>query len=101
MKFNQEAHTDEDHCIEIIFFLSGQSTPTSDFGGSEIIINLSEDLLFSSEYPVAQPGFTKRGQFRHGYDIVSSPFMPNHLKMDYVTEQDDALHTKRNIKVSI
>ena len=52
-------------------------------------------------YPVVQPGFPRRGEFRHGFDIVSSLLMPNALKMDILTEQHNAMHNKRNIKVSI
>ena len=101
LKFVQETPTDEEHCIKIIFIGSDQSTPNSDFGGSEIIINMSEELSISTEYPVAQPGFPKREQFRHGFDIVSSPIMSHRLQIDYVKEQYDALHNERNIKVSI
>lgn len=101
MKFQQEASNDEKHCIEIIFFQNDQIPPNSDFGGSEIIINMSEELSLSSVYPVVQPGFPRRGEFRHSFDIVSPPFTPDPLEMDSLNEQYDVMHNKRNTKVSI
>ena len=101
MNFKQKTSNDEDHCIEIIF-LHDQRTPQSNFGGSELIIkDWVDEFSIPSEHPIAQPGFPKRGQFRYGFDIVSSPIMHNHLKMDPLTEQYDAMHSKRDTRVSI
>ena len=79
---------------------ASDSFPKSNFGGTEIIINLSGVFLLS-EYPLAQPGFFRRGEFRYGFDIVTSPFIPTPLKMDYLAEQYDVIHKKRDIKVNM
>ena len=62
---------------------------------------MSGGLSLSSEFPVAQPGFPRRGEFRHGFDIVTAPFMPKPYKIDSLTEQYDPIQNIRNIKVSI
>ena len=77
------------------------TTPQSCFGGSEIIINLSEQLSISSEYPIAQPGFPTRGEFRHGFDIVTPPLLSDPLASGNLSEQYDVLHSKRSMKVRI
>ena len=101
IKFGQEAPKDEEHCIEIIFS-NDQTIPQSNFRGSQLIIkDWVDGLPISTEYPIAQPGFPRRGQFRHGFDIVSSPIIHKHLKIDLLTEQYNAMHSKRDIKVSV
>ena len=57
------------------------------------------------QYPIAQPGFPVRGQFRHGVDIVSAPtidpILDSYLEIDPLTQQYNVMHSKRDIKVSI
>ena len=56
---DQEAPSDEEHCIQVAFFQDGP-IPITEFGGSEIIINLSGHPLSSTEFPVAQPAFQEQ-----------------------------------------
>ena len=97
---HQEASSDEEHCIQVAFFHSG-SIPIPEFGGSEIIINLSGHPLSLSEFPVAQPAFHERGEFLPHFDIVIPPLPPSHnlSSTDLLTEQYNAMKSKRHIKV--
>ena len=98
----QESPKLDKHCIKVIFLQNEDLiTPQSCFGGSEIIINLSGRLSISSEYPIAQPGFPTRGEFRHGFDIVIPPILNDPLGGGNLSEQYDALHNKRSKLVSI
>ena len=102
LNLEQESPKHDEHCIKVIFLQNEDSTtPQSCFGGSEIIINLSGQQSISSEYPIAQPGFPTRGEFRHGFDIVTPPFLNDPPVGGNLYEQYDALHNKRSEIVSI
>ena len=101
MKLEQESPRHDEHCLEVIFFKNEQSTtPQSSFGEGKIIINLSGQQSISSDYPIAQTRFPRRGEFRQGFDIVAPPFLPDLLASGNLSEQFDVLHSKRSMKVS-
>ena len=56
----QESSIDDDFCIKVLFYRGKETVETSDFSGSEIIINLSDvPLSIDASVPIVQSNFHK------------------------------------------